>query len=248
MALVLRQPKRVYPKMPKCLPLIDQYPLYALKFDGVDDRVDLPHVLTGIGTKITISAWICPAAYQDYWTIFEHRAGERDVAFGLGTDRKMHFFTFYFDGSYEDLVGAKEITLNKWWHVAAVHDGSAKRIYVNGVQDAVDATVKDLDFDSNYYAETIGAHRVTDAYGANGEIDEVCIYNRALSQAEIQYNMYNPLSPIRDGLVLFLPMIEGVGTSVKDFSGFGNNGTLYGGVGWVELAKYEIPAGQLAYD
>jgi hypothetical protein len=37
-------------------------------------------------------------------------------------------------------------------------------------------------------------------------------------------------------------MIEGLGTTVNDYSGFGNNGTLYGGVSWRELMKYEIPA------
>jgi hypothetical protein len=35
-------------------------------------------------------------------------------------------------------------------------------------------------------------------------------------------------------------MTEGIGTSVRDFSGYGNNGTLYNGVGWRELMKYEV--------
>lgn len=41
MALALRYPKTVYPRMPKALPKIE-YPLYALYFDGVDDYVRVP--------------------------------------------------------------------------------------------------------------------------------------------------------------------------------------------------------------
>jgi hypothetical protein len=41
---------------------------------------------------------------------------------------------------------------------------------------------------------------------------------------------------------MFLPMIEGLGTAVQDLSGYGNNATLEGGVSWVKLSKYELPA------
>jgi hypothetical protein len=79
--------------------------------------------------------------------------------------------------------------------------------------------------------------------GIQRYIAQVLIYNRALSDQEIQEIYYNPLDPPRNGLVLWLPMIEGSGTVVKDYSGNNNNATLYNGVAWRELSQYEIPAG-----
>ena len=57
----------------------------------------------------------------------------------------------------------------------------------------------------------------------NGSIDDVRIYNRALSPTEIS-NLYNGSAP-RNGLVL--EHIYSLGNA-NDLSGYGNNGTLYG--------------------
>ncbi|MEM2163676.1 MAG: hypothetical protein QXR62_04550 [Candidatus Bathyarchaeia archaeon] len=62
--------------------------------------------------------------------------------------------------------------------------------------------------------------------------DEVCIYNRALTDAEI-YEIYSKGTFIKDGLVLYLPFHEGEGNIAHDVSGYGNHGTIYGGAMWV---------------
>jgi len=54
------------------------------------------------------------------------------------------------------------------------------------------------------------------------------IYNRILSEAEIQHNNQNPMNPVTDGLVLWLNFEEGSGDKVYDRSGSGNHGTIYG--------------------
>jgi len=63
-------------------------------------------------------------------------------------------------------------------------------------------------------------------------IDEVRIYNRALSADEI-YEIYSKGTFIKDGLVLYLPFYEGEGNIAHDVSGYGNHGTIYGGASWV---------------
>lgn len=60
------------------------------------------------------------------------------------------------------------------------------------------------------------------------------VYNRALSASEIQHNKENPMNPVTDGLVLWLKMEEGSGTTVHDYSGYGNDGTIYGAT-WTEI-------------
>jgi hypothetical protein len=131
------------------------------------------------------------------------------------------------------------VPLNTWLHLAATYDGSYGRLYVNGVLRATSSLYSGtLDSSTNpLYVTHPTSPRIL-----NGFLALPRIYNRALSLAEIQRNIRNPLNPVRDGLVLFLPMIEGAGTVVRDFSGYGNNGTLYNGVGWSELTKWELPA------
>jgi hypothetical protein len=245
MALVLKQPRRVYSRMPRRLPLIDQYPLYALSFDGSSGYVKAPNLDLN---RLTVMAWIkTPNPNKNYQMI---------ITKGDGTFTSPWEFRFYgttgkislcatIGGTFgEWAVTDVALRANVWYYVAATYDGSYVRTYINGEKHGESAASGDI------YAKTIetmvGARKPTaPEFFFIGLIALPCVYNRALSQAEIQRNMYNPLSPVRDGLVLWLPFLEGSGTAVKDYSGLGNNGALNGGVSWVELAKYEIPAGAM---
>jgi len=72
----------------------------------------------------------------------------------------------------------------------------------------------------------------------NGLIDEVRVYNRALSGAEIQALYKSGAAkfapPTNKGLVGYWSMNEGTGTVAGDGSGNGNRGTLTGGPTWVD--------------
>jgi hypothetical protein len=76
-------------------------------------------------------------------------------------------------------------------HLAATYDGTTQRLYVNGVQvssraqtGAILVTGSPLRIGGNSFAEYF-----------RGIIDEVRIYNRALSAAEIQADMNTPIAP-----------------------------------------------------
>jgi len=75
--------------------------------------------------------------------------------------------------------------LNTWVHLAAAFDGAAKTltVYVNGVERGK-ATVKSPAVTSPNHKLRIGASS-NGTYRINGLVDEVTIYNRALSAAEI---------------------------------------------------------------
>ncbi|MDD5459185.1 MAG: hypothetical protein PHF37_07320 [Phycisphaerae bacterium] len=60
----------------------------------------------------------------------------------------------------------------------------------------------------------------------NGLIDEVAVFNRALTAEQIQYNMYHKLTGGEDGLVGYWDFDEGAGDIAYDKSGSGNDGTL----------------------
>jgi hypothetical protein len=241
MALVSRQPKRIYPRMPKRLPLIDQYLLYALSFDGVDDYVSIPHSPSLNLADFSIILIFKTSMTGVWQAMFQKGVVNGNyINYGLQISSTNKLCGRFGAGTTGPAYTGNIIVTDGRWHCGAVtYDRVYLKVYVDGRLDISQA----LSYTpyTNTEMLSIGMWYGT-SYPYTGLIALALLYSRALSQAEIQYDMYNPLSPVRDGLVLFLPMIEGSGISVKDYSGLGNNGTLYGGVSWVELAKYEIPA------
>jgi hypothetical protein len=84
--------------------------------------------------------------------------------------------------------------LNTWTHLTATYDASTLRLFVNGVQVGSQTTTGALLTSTG--ALRIGGNSIWGEHFA-GLIDEVRIYNRALSQAEIQADMNAPVgSPL----------------------------------------------------
>src|SRR5262249_44270904 len=85
-------------------------------------------------------------------------------------------------------------TLNTWYLIAGVYDATAKTLstYVNAVlsNGTLVGTIPASQFNSTV---NVNIGRRTGGYYFNGIIDEVRIYNRALSVAEIQSDMNSPL-------------------------------------------------------
>jgi len=135
------------------------------------------------------------------------------------------------------------IAPGEWHHITGVYGADHRaQLFLDGVATGTvgDAGVDIRDQAGDLFIGVRGDF-IAPAY-LDGYLALPCIYNRGVSQADIWHNIYNPLNPIRDGLVLFLPMVEGSGISVADYSGLGNNGTISGGVSWEELMLWEIPA------
>ncbi len=74
---------------------------------------------------------------------------------------------------------------------------------------------------------TIGTDYETNDW-FSGKIDEVSIWNRALTQEEIQAMMYSMIiTEQEENLVGYWRMEKGTGTTALDLSGNGNHGTIY---------------------
>src|SRR5262249_52367666 len=92
-----------------------------------------------------------------------------------------------------DIIGAGDTQLTplfNWTHVAATYDGSLVRLYVNGNQVSSQSCVGSIITSSGVLR--IGGNSFWGEY-FNGLIDEVRIYNRALSGSEITADMNTPV-------------------------------------------------------
>jgi glucose/arabinose dehydrogenase len=166
----------------------------ALSFDGVNDWVTVNATsLLNITGAITMEAWVFPIA----------TTGVRDILIKEGSNVDIYNLyarngngrpesNVFVGGSNRVAQGTAALTVNVWTHVAGTYDGTTVRVFINGVQTASAAV-------SGPIATSTGVLRI----GGNGlwgeffqgRLDEIRIYNRALSQAEIQTDMNTPVAP-----------------------------------------------------
>src|SRR5207248_1621486 len=89
-------------------------------------------------------------------------------------------------GSHWTIYGTAALPVNSWSHVAVTYDGASLRLYVNGTQVASQAQTGNLITSTNPLQ--IGGDST---YGQffQGTIDEVRVYNVALTATQIQSDM-----------------------------------------------------------
>jgi hypothetical protein len=90
------------------------------------------------------------------------------------------------------LFGTSKLKANEWAHLAGTYDGATMRLYVNGVQVSSRAQTGQIPISTS--ALQIGGDSVYGQYFP-GTIDEVRVYQRALSASEIQRDMNTPITP-----------------------------------------------------
>jgi len=170
----------------------------ALSFNGTSSYVDLgnPAALQLTGS-ITLEAWVKAAATPPDDGQIVAKSNDSS-GWQLKTTRDAGPQNFNVTVTNSSGTRAKRFStttraLNTWYHVAGVYDASARTLttYVNGVLESgiLQGTVPIANLNAAVNAN-IG--RRTGGYYFNGIIDEVRIYNRALSATEIQNDMNTP--------------------------------------------------------
>jgi hypothetical protein len=155
----------------------------ALNFDSINDHILVPNSTSlNITSSITISAWIKPNSFgQNNFGRIVHKDGVNGYIFSLNNNSITNGLLFYSGGV--NASTSNVITLNRWQHVASVFNGSTVTLYVNGIavstqaQPALTASTASLG---------IGIRPADSLRGFDGIIDEVRIYNRALSDSEMK--------------------------------------------------------------
>jgi len=158
----------------------------ALSFDGVNDRVDtLLTPSTELGQEVTMEAWIRLNAQGNHAGIMGGHGGTFQ---GVVIQFNNGWHVAFGDGSAWRLnTNLGNLPLNTWTHIVGVVRGGANgfiRVYRDGVEITPQTNITTNI--SHHPSFWIGrAHDATDRH-FNGLIDEVRIFNRALSAAEIQ--------------------------------------------------------------
>jgi RHS repeat-associated protein len=168
----------------------------GLSFDGVNDRVSVTADALNLPGGMTLSAWVNPAVTSNTWrSIILKEAGTGVGAYGLYAATDTGKPSAYFRGTADrELKAGTQLPANQWSHLTATYDGITLRLYVNGTQvgsqtitDYVMPSSEPLSFGSN-------ASWPGEAF--QGRIDEVRIYRRALTAAQIMSDKDAPVAAI----------------------------------------------------
>ncbi|HEC75825.1 MAG TPA: hypothetical protein ENI33_01015 [Thermoplasmatales archaeon] len=164
----------------------------ALSFDGVNDYVEIPHDdVLEFETEGTYMLWFKPAIQltpQSPRMDLLHKSGEYGFIFNHHSDMPG------IDGGFHPyrVQSSTKYFSAEWYHVTATFNGQCVRIYVNGVLEDSNQAGGTLSHPKENIC--IGCRPYSYVYFFHGIIDEIRIYNRALTASEIQahYNEYKP--------------------------------------------------------
>ncbi|MFH1319951.1 MAG: glycerophosphodiester phosphodiesterase family protein [Bacteroidota bacterium] len=159
----------------------------ALIFDGIDDYADVPNtpMLDINNNSVSISAWVkldelpsetsgdCGPIYdsdQDAYILYTKKS-TNELVFKVSTTW----------GFRRPGIPESSLIKGEWLHIVGVYNGSQAMIYLNGVlKDTHTGLIGNVD---NGQVAQIGHNNQGDYF--KGQIDEIRIYNRALTQDQV---------------------------------------------------------------
>jgi hypothetical protein len=145
----------------------------------VDDYLSIPAIINPASTNFTVVMWVKADAFEATGnTVILQQEG--------GSGRTWLFRTSA--GPISSFVGGTttagttSLTTGTWYHVGLTNTSGTIRIYLDGAQDGTNSVTPE----SEASIFRLGDHKNTTGAEWNGPVDEVYIYDRALSLAEIQ--------------------------------------------------------------
>ena len=162
----------------------------GLKFDGSNSYLLLGDIDATEGIQgLTVSAWIYRTKENAYQGIVGKYSSDNNWLLYISgnTVGKENKPNFLIDANVtnhtDDVANTGKIILNTWHHIVGVYNGAQVMIYQDGVLRRSVANTGNIDVNT----DTVQIGRYSASNYFNGSIDELRVYNRALSAGEIQY-------------------------------------------------------------
>lgn len=179
-------------------------PNTAMSFNGTSNYVEVAdcpnlHVANGL----SVCAWVKPKAFyagnnQGNYIVsrgVDYSAGSFALTYHDGvadanldpTNERFNFLLGGMSGQPFNIANVRGTTvaqLNVWHFVVGTFNGTQMKIYVNAMEEGTTNLLANIAINTDNLL--IGKHKYPVGYWVNGDIDDVRLYNRALSQQEIQ--------------------------------------------------------------
>ena len=163
----------------------------ALSFDGIDDWVTVADSASlDLSSAMTLEAWVKPDVISKPWQSLFVKEGAGTFSYALyataGATSQVNAWWTEADNLY-----VSPIPQGTWSHLAVTSDGTTMRIYVNGVQTSTTPVGGTLP--NTPGPLRIGGNAVWDNEFFDGTIDDLRVYNRALSASEVVADRDTPV-------------------------------------------------------
>jgi len=165
-------------------PWVSGYIDSALDLDGDDDYVDCGYdPIFDTANEMTVAAWVTIRSIPTAWACVIAKGEYSWRISNENTETRFHFGITIWSASNPSIPGDTAVGLDEWHHVAGTYDGANINVYLDGSLDGTVATTSPIGV--NAANVLIGENPEAAGRNWDGLIDDVRIYNRALSQAEI---------------------------------------------------------------
>ena len=177
----------------------------AYSFDGITNYISIPHSESINCSNVTISTWfnaqdfVGEANQNTLVSKREYSGWGNSYEIGLGKDPNTCFsnpncenaiYTGYTTNNlnYINVFSSNSsLQTNNWYHFVYIHDNNYVSIFLNGVRVFLGQSPGSLPT-NNTLPVWLGARPGGGGrHFFNGKLDDICIYNRALTEAEITY-------------------------------------------------------------
>jgi len=210
----------------------------SLVFDGAGDYVRVnDHSSLHLTGELTLMAWVKETAIGQYAKVISRRTGYH--FYFLGVDNGHPYGGIGDDVSYTVTGKSLLMSLDRWNHLSMVYEDAVDRMFLHfSGTERMTPVMQSLPAVAGVDL-SIGADSHGSEHYFNGDVDDVAVYNRALTDAEIRSLLAGPAHP--DRVVSY-----GFNSTADDGGPGAHDGILVGGTYTTD--RFGLPAAALRLD
>lgn len=160
----------------------------AFSLDGVDDSVIVPDAPgLDLTTQMSVAVWIKIDAFDQATGagVFARDVGGYVLAvysdnYGIPAKRRK---VSWGRNGIDETVSSRTLDAGVWHHIAVTHNNGARNIYIDGV---LNVSSGGSNFAALSTPVSLGGYSFAPGWNLHGLLDEVLVYNRVLTAAEVQ--------------------------------------------------------------
>jgi hypothetical protein len=211
----------------------------ALKFDGTNDYGTVAHnasLSPQVGGQMTLSTWVKFDALpvgENAVPVSKGSGNTYEYNITVWTDAQVSFCLWRPTGSSYAVAKGGTITTGQWHNITSTYmQGQYIKVYLDGdlVNQSSSFNPPIGSGNSGFYFGKIGGNPETHSW-FNGVLDDVSIWNYAMTDTQVQQLFSTTLIGSESGLAAYWNFNEGSGQTLTDITGHGNNGILGSGSG-----------------
>lgn len=155
----------------------------AIDLDGVGDYINCGNrAAFNLKNQITVAAWVNIRTIPGQWIGIVTKGDSGWKLSTVADQSRFHFSILGAPNPYS-IYGNRAVPAGQWHHVCGTYDGTTVRLYVDGVRDGIASYTGSISL--NTTAVAIGDNLERPGRPWNGLIDDVRVYDHALSPAEV---------------------------------------------------------------